>query len=257
MHDKATQSDALMKYLSQQTDPVTGKPVISPQVLQDYQQHNMRQRAFVAGGITAGQAVMQSLQHLGYANRETLAKTNLYQAQAATTAAGGGVPQAGSVNIGGRKINFIQTPKGGVQVVPAQEGNPGEIIYHPETGHAIGYYDANGKRVFYPTPSTGLDINALFGTGGAPPQAAPTPSPGQPAPRGPQSTDQAYSTQGDPGNLPPYLRQQPAGQGQQGAGAQAPAQAGQVRVMHPDGVTVGYIPANQLQSALKQGYTQI
>jgi hypothetical protein len=60
--DRANQSDALMNYLSQQADPATGKPIIDPKTLQTYQQHSARERAFVAGGMTAG---MSLVQHLG------------------------------------------------------------------------------------------------------------------------------------------------------------------------------------------------
>ena len=101
--DRADQSDALMNYLSQQTDPTTGKPVIDPKTLQNYQQHNMRQRAYVAGGLQAGNAFMQALQHYGVANREALARTNLYQGQAtkaladAADTAGGGGADSGKI----------------------------------------------------------------------------------------------------------------------------------------------------------------
>jgi hypothetical protein len=95
--DQTTQSDALMKYLSQQNDPTTGKPIISPGTLQDYQNHSMRQRAFIAGGMQAGNSFVQALQHASAANRETLQRGNAYQAaavksyaDAADTSGGGG-----------------------------------------------------------------------------------------------------------------------------------------------------------------------
>jgi hypothetical protein len=91
--DQTTQSDALMKYLSQQNDPISGKPIIDKQALEDYQNHSMRQRAFVAGGMQAGMHLTDALQKLGYANRESLAHTNYYQAEAQKAqadAAGGG-----------------------------------------------------------------------------------------------------------------------------------------------------------------------
>jgi hypothetical protein len=97
--DKATQSDALMQYLSQQTDPVTGKPIIDPKTLQAYQQHSQRQRAFVAGGMHAGMTLADSLQKLGYANQETQARTKLYQAQATKTAEPGIPTQVGDKTI--------------------------------------------------------------------------------------------------------------------------------------------------------------
>jgi hypothetical protein len=113
--DQTTQSDALMKYLSQQNDPTTGKPIISPGTLQDYQNHSMRQRAFIAGGINAGQQFANTLTHLGYANRETLARTNLYGAQAnkanadaADTAAGGGGADSGKIWC--NELNGMATP---------------------------------------------------------------------------------------------------------------------------------------------------
>jgi hypothetical protein len=91
--DQTTQSDALMKYLSQQQDPVSGKPIIDKKALEDYQNHSMRQRAFVAGGMQAGMHLTDALQKLGYANRESLAHTNYYTAEAQrarATAEGGG-----------------------------------------------------------------------------------------------------------------------------------------------------------------------
>jgi hypothetical protein len=70
-----------MNYLSQQTDPVTGKPIIDPKALQTYMQHSSRQRAFVAGGVQAGMTLANALQHAGYANQEIQARTGLYNAQ--------------------------------------------------------------------------------------------------------------------------------------------------------------------------------
>jgi hypothetical protein len=110
--DQTTQSDALMKYLSQQTDPTTGKPIISPGTLQDYQNHSMRQRAFIAGGINAGQQFANTLSHLGYANRETQQRGNYYQAEAAKAyadAASGG-SGADSGKIWCNELNGMATP---------------------------------------------------------------------------------------------------------------------------------------------------
>jgi hypothetical protein len=65
--DQANKADALMQYLSQQTDPVTGKPMIDPKSLQAYQNHSQRQRAYLAGGITAGMSLAQALGHYSQA----------------------------------------------------------------------------------------------------------------------------------------------------------------------------------------------
>jgi hypothetical protein len=67
--DRANQSDALMNYLSQQADPATGKPIIDPKTLQTYQQHSARERAFVAGGMTAGMSLVQHLQKYAVENQ--------------------------------------------------------------------------------------------------------------------------------------------------------------------------------------------
>ena len=102
--DQANQSDALMNYLNQQTDPVTGKQIIPDSALKDYMNHSMRQRAFAAGGIQSGMQLANTLQKLGYANREALGRTNLYQAQAtkayadaADTAANPGGADSGKI----------------------------------------------------------------------------------------------------------------------------------------------------------------
>src|SRR4029077_4464764 len=67
--DQAAKADALMQYLSQQSDPVTGKPMIDPKTLQSYQNHSQRQRAYLAGGITAGMSLVPALQHYAMANQ--------------------------------------------------------------------------------------------------------------------------------------------------------------------------------------------
>ena len=98
--DQAAQSDALMTYLSQQTDPATGKPVVDQKALQSYMQHSARQRAFVAGGLNAGMELAHHLQKYAQENRESLAHTNYYTAAAqhqAAEAAGGGAPGKGKV----------------------------------------------------------------------------------------------------------------------------------------------------------------
>lgn len=58
-----------MNYLSQQQDPTTGKPIIDPKSLQAYQQHSQRERAYLAGGITAGMSLVPALQHYALANQ--------------------------------------------------------------------------------------------------------------------------------------------------------------------------------------------
>lgn len=63
-----------MQYLSQQQDPVTGKPMIDPKSLQAYQNHSQRQRAYLAGGITAGMSLAQALGHYSQATQLTQAK---------------------------------------------------------------------------------------------------------------------------------------------------------------------------------------
>jgi hypothetical protein len=67
--DQAARADALIHYLSQQTDPVTGKPVIDKKALEDYLHHSTRQRAYVAGGITAGMSLAQALGHYSAATQ--------------------------------------------------------------------------------------------------------------------------------------------------------------------------------------------
>jgi hypothetical protein len=77
--DQAAKADALMQYLSQQSDPVTGKPMIDPKSLQAYQNHSQRQRAYLAGGITAGMSLAQALQHYSQASALNQAKLNAIQ----------------------------------------------------------------------------------------------------------------------------------------------------------------------------------
>jgi hypothetical protein len=245
-----------MQYLSQQQDPTTGKPIIDQKALQAYMNHSQQQRAYVAGGMTAGMSLVQALQHGGYAGRETLARTNLYQAQAEEARQTNTTPAVNQVwdPSAGRYVSVLQHGKS-AQVLHQQAGTPGSVQYDP-TGKAVGFYDNNGG--YHPYAAQGTDLSALFGGAGNPAQPGATPPPaagagGGATTTGPQPTDQAYATQGDPGNLPPIYRQQPAGQ--PAAGAQA--QAAQVHVMHPDGKTDGYIPASQLQAALQLGYRQL
>lgn len=200
--DQADQADATMGYLHQQVDPVTGKPVIDDKAFQSFQQHNQRQRAHIGGGIFAGMALMQTLQHLGYANRETLARTNLLQAQAAAANQPAAAPSINQVYnpATGRYESVLQHGKS-VQRLPGQEGTPGSVQYDAN-GKAIGFYDANGGYHSY--GSQGPDFSALFGGGD---QNVPV-QPGTNVP----------STQGNPSGTPPYLMRQPdAGQAPGGA----------------------------------------
>lgn len=198
-----------MKYLNQTTDPITGKPIIDDKKLQDYQQHSMRQRAFVGGGINAAMQLANSLQHLGYAGRETLARTNLYQAQAVEAGQTAAAPSINQVynSVTGRYESVLQHGKS-AQVLHQQAGTPGSVQYDP-TGKAVGFYDNNGGYHAYGGQG-GIDLSALFGGGDNQSAAAPAAGAAGGAATGPQPTDQAYSTQGDPGNLPPVYRQQPA-----------------------------------------------
>jgi hypothetical protein len=98
--NQGTQARALMTYLSQQVDPVTGKPVIDDKAMKDFLHHDSRQQAYIAGGLRAGMATMQALGHYAAANRESLAHTNYYQAEAQRARAqaeevgtGGGAPK--------------------------------------------------------------------------------------------------------------------------------------------------------------------
>jgi hypothetical protein len=68
--DQANKADALMQYLSQQTDPTTGKPMFDQKALQAYQNHSQRQRAYIAGGITAGMSLVPALQHYARVNQQ-------------------------------------------------------------------------------------------------------------------------------------------------------------------------------------------
>ena len=221
---------------------------ISPEDLQRYASANLKEKASIALGVQSNIATQLFSQKQTGETREQLARTNLYTAQAAAEPAKA-KPQPGITSVYDPNTGRYVTIAQGGTVVPdkPQKGIPGTTIYHPDTGKAVGFYDNTGDPHFY--PAQGTDISALFGTG-APtgPTTAPTPAAGQaPAAVGPQSTDVAYSTQGDPGNLPPIYRQQPPG------AAAAPAQAGQVRVIKPDG-TPGYISADQLPAALKAGW---
>jgi hypothetical protein len=207
--DQADQADATMGYLHQQIDPVTGKPVIDDKAFQSFQQHNQRQRAHIGGGIFAGMKLMETLQHLGYANRETLARTNLYQAQAAAANAPAAAPAINQVyNPTTGKYESVFTHGKSAQVLHPQAGTPGSVQYDP-TGKAVGFYDNNGA--YHPYSAQGPDLSSLFGDQNQP-GAAPAAGTGAGGgATGPQPTDQAYSTQGDPGNLPPMYRQQPPG----------------------------------------------
>src|SRR4029077_3297932 len=80
--DQAGKSDAMMNYLSQQTDPISGKPITDQKALELYQQHSARQRAYAAGGLEAGMTLAQHLNRYAVENREMLSRTNLYQAEA-------------------------------------------------------------------------------------------------------------------------------------------------------------------------------
>lgn len=126
--DQTTQSDALMKYLSEQQDPVSGKPIISPSTLKDYQQHSQRQRAFVGGGITSAMHVTNALQKLGYANRESLAQTNYYQAaaqhqRAAAEGEAGGAPKG---KIWSDELGGYATP---AQAARAKTQSPAGFVF--------------------------------------------------------------------------------------------------------------------------------
>jgi hypothetical protein len=110
--DQATRADALMQYLSQQTDPVTGKPIIDPKALQAYQNHSERQRAYIAGGITAGMSFVPALQHYARLNQQVPYTVggqtyNIAPSQAATlqTQQANKVP-AVPTEVGGKTINL-------------------------------------------------------------------------------------------------------------------------------------------------------
>ena len=243
--DQATQSDALMNYLSQQNDPVSGKPIISPSALQDYQNHSLRQRAFVAGGTQAGMAALQALQHYGLAvqkqnvdNREAIARGNLYSAEAQKNMAdaSGTSTQPGITSVwdpvNNRYVAMAQKGK----PVAGMEGTPGQYATD-DKGTPYGKYNLQGKLERFQKP--GLDLTGLFGGTGA-------------------AAGGSDPTAVDPGtNLPSsMLTQQPQTQAApQGQAATAPqAQAGMVHVLHPDGKTDGYIPATNLAAAIQAGY---
>jgi hypothetical protein len=69
MANQGTQARALMTYLSQQVDPVTGKPVIDDKAMKDFLHHDSRQQAYIAGGMRAGMATMQALGHYAAASQ--------------------------------------------------------------------------------------------------------------------------------------------------------------------------------------------
>ena len=111
--DQAAKADALMQYLSQQSDPVTGKPMIDPKTLQSYQNHSQRQRAYLAGGITAGMSLVPALQHYAQANQRVPYKVggNEYQiapSQAAQlqTQQANKVPTVATEVVPGKTINL-------------------------------------------------------------------------------------------------------------------------------------------------------
>jgi hypothetical protein len=175
--DQATQSDALMNYLSQQTDPVTNKPIIDPKTLQAYQQHSARQRAFVAGGIHAGMTLADSLQKLGYANREQLARTNLYQAEAVEKIAPF-EPTATVVKdpTTGESHTFVRTGPKQVQQLK-QPPAEGTIIYDTN-GVPQGQW-SNGKFIKFappPDPMKKAIAEQITGTGGSSPTPTPAPT---------------------------------------------------------------------------------
>jgi hypothetical protein len=221
--DRATQSDALMNYLSQQTDPATGKPVIDPKTLQNYMQHSARERAFAAGGLTAGMTMAQHLQKYAMENRETLARANELTAHAAALT---NPPAAAPATI--NKVwnpvtqRFESVLQSGKTATRLQQpsGAPGSVERDP-SGKPVGFYDQNGNYHSY--SAQGPDYSALFGTG------APTAAPSTGS-TGPQPGDQAYSTEGNPSNLPSiYYQQQPGQQQPQqqgGAGGGSGAASG-------------------------------
>jgi hypothetical protein len=174
--DKANQSDALMNYLSQQQDPATGKPIVDQKALQTYMQHSARQRAFVAGGLTAGMSLVQHLQQYAQENRESLAHTNLYQAQAAQKDETF-EPSTSVVKdpITGEYHSFVRTSKGQVQPMKQQGAAPaeGQEEIDPETGKAFGVW-RNGKLVKYPAPQDPMKAAIAEQIKGT---ASPTPSP--------------------------------------------------------------------------------
>jgi hypothetical protein len=169
--DQADQADATMGYLHQQIDPVTGKPVIDDKAFQSFQQHNQRQRAHIGGGIFAGMKLMETLQHLGYAGRESLAHTNYYQAeaqraraQAESEGAGGGAGpgKIWSNELGGyatpaqAKRAYNLSPAGVVQnnygVTPADIFNSkiheaGTVTTDPSTGAKTFKNDPAGDQI--------------------------------------------------------------------------------------------------------------
>jgi hypothetical protein len=61
-HQKADYSDALMRELSQQVNPTTGKPVIDKSAYEDYLNHSMRQRSALAGAKLGALSILGSLQ---------------------------------------------------------------------------------------------------------------------------------------------------------------------------------------------------
>jgi hypothetical protein len=170
--DEATKSDAQMNYLSQQVDPVTGKPIIDPKTLQNYMQHSARQRAFVAGGVNAGMTLAQHLQRYALENRETLARTNeltahaaYLQNQAAQGAGPGGSPGKGKIwsdELGGwatpaqadaarRRTtqgylmqSYGLTPD---QIFDSKQHEAGTVTIDPTTGAKKFTNDPNGDQI--------------------------------------------------------------------------------------------------------------
>jgi hypothetical protein len=61
-HLKADYSDALMRELSQQVNPATGKPVIDKSAYEDYLSHSMQQRSALAGAKLGALSILGSLQ---------------------------------------------------------------------------------------------------------------------------------------------------------------------------------------------------
>lgn len=177
--DQATQSDALMTYLSQQIDPVTNKPIIDPKTLQSYQQHSARQRAYIAGGVDAGMTLAQHLGRYAVENREMLSRTNLYQAEAQKNLAEN-VPFEPTTSVvkdptSGEYHTFVRTsPK---QVQKLKETPPDGTIIYDTNGVPQGQW-SSGKFIKFAAPPDPMkaEIARQMAGGGATPTPTPAPT---------------------------------------------------------------------------------
>lgn len=89
LQQQTAQSDAMMQYLSQ-TPGADGKPILDPKAYERYMTHSAAQRAYVAGGMTAGMKFADAIRQSGIEDRLKLAQGNYYTMRGAADVAEGG-----------------------------------------------------------------------------------------------------------------------------------------------------------------------